>query len=364
MPFNGKSNIHYFWLDWLRFASCLTVVISHGRDMFFPAWDAVPPEIKNLPLMFFYLLSRLGHEAVIVFFVLSGFLVGGNVLRKVQQNNFKEKKFTVDRAVRILLPLIGSLLFLGVTDYCFGYKKSLWSYVASLLSLQGIVVPPVSGPFWSLNYEVWFYVICGAFGSLMMCKEKPSCGLSFFCWGLLLLCAAIYSFLKPVYLIILGLGTVTAMWDNKPQWNKYFIIISGLGILCWGGLLQFTAPSRSFSALPVNLRPMAEVLFAGSFAILIRSISNISPSNVWLARFEKCGTLLAAFSYTLYLTHYQTMTILANYWSWKHSMLSLKAFITLFYGVGISIVTAVVLYFMFERPTKDLKKILYRKLGI
>ena len=67
MPFNEKSDIHYFGLDWLRFASCLTVVVSHERDMFFPAWDAVPPEMKNLPLMFFYLLSRLGHEAVIVF---------------------------------------------------------------------------------------------------------------------------------------------------------------------------------------------------------------------------------------------------------------------------------------------------------
>lgn len=304
------------------------------------------------------------HEAVIVFFVLSGFLVGGNVLRRIQQNNFQEKKFAVDRAVRILLPLIGSLLFISATNYFFGYKRDIWSYLASLLSLQGIIAPPVSGPFWSLNYEVWFYVICGAFGSLMMYREKSSAVLSFFYWGLLLFCAAVYSFLKPVYLIILGLGAVTAMWDNKPEWNKYFIIISCLGILCWGGLLQITTPSRSFSALPVNLRPMAEVLFAGSFALLIRSISNISPSNIRLARFEKCGTLLAAFSYTLYLTHYQTMTILAKHWGWKHSTPSAEAFVILLYGIGISIGVAMILYFMFERRTKDLKRFFYQNLGI
>ena len=37
----------------------------------------------------FYFLTGLGHQAVIIFFVLSGFFVGGSILKNLENFSFK-----------------------------------------------------------------------------------------------------------------------------------------------------------------------------------------------------------------------------------------------------------------------------------
>jgi peptidoglycan/LPS O-acetylase OafA/YrhL len=54
----------------------------------------------------FFAATRLGGEAVLLFFVLSGFLVGGRIIRRAKSRTFSLKDYSVDRCSRILLPLI------------------------------------------------------------------------------------------------------------------------------------------------------------------------------------------------------------------------------------------------------------------
>ena len=55
--------------------------------------------------MIFYGLTRLFAKAV-VFFVLSGFLVGGPAYERVKGNNFNVSQYSIYRAIRILVPLL------------------------------------------------------------------------------------------------------------------------------------------------------------------------------------------------------------------------------------------------------------------
>ena len=77
-PPRGSPSVH---LDALRGFVALCVLLHHWCGAFFIN------TLENLhqhPLLRAgYLVCGLGHQAVIVFFVLSGYLVGGSVLRSV-----------------------------------------------------------------------------------------------------------------------------------------------------------------------------------------------------------------------------------------------------------------------------------------
>src|ERR1700719_4818367 len=63
-------------LNMLRGLAAITVVCFHLRGTFFV--DRTPG--GGAVLWLFYFLTSLGSEAVMVFFVLSGFLIGANVM--------------------------------------------------------------------------------------------------------------------------------------------------------------------------------------------------------------------------------------------------------------------------------------------
>ena len=79
MKSTTNYRLYYYWLDAIRFLAAFMVVFCHSRNDFFLPYGELPVEQKTLGTMLFYSLGRLGHEAVIVFFVLSGFLVGGAI---------------------------------------------------------------------------------------------------------------------------------------------------------------------------------------------------------------------------------------------------------------------------------------------
>lgn len=68
-------------LNFLRWFAAFLVVIGHLRSFMFIEYNQIiSPSIFD---KIFYFITGLGHEAVIVFFVLSGYLVGGGTLEKL-----------------------------------------------------------------------------------------------------------------------------------------------------------------------------------------------------------------------------------------------------------------------------------------
>ena len=63
------------WLDLLRGLSALVVCLGHLRNaILVDGSDLIHPSIT---LKAFYFITGFGHQAVMVFFVLSGYFVGG-----------------------------------------------------------------------------------------------------------------------------------------------------------------------------------------------------------------------------------------------------------------------------------------------
>lgn len=173
--------IHYPWLDVARGLSALLVVVGHCRAAFFPPLSTIAsPSIIEIG---FYAATSLGRQAVMAFFVLSGFLVGGSVIRAGQRFRFRD--YMIARLCRLWVVLIPALMFAWAVDVVIAvtaphalhgafsaqwnsgphtdvpYSRSLTTFLGNIAFVQTAWVPAyrTNGPVWSLFCEFWCYVI-------------------------------------------------------------------------------------------------------------------------------------------------------------------------------------------------------------
>src|SRR6516225_8082916 len=78
MHVSGRRFVH---LDMLRGLAAIGVVVGHIRGFLIVGYAAAGSH--SLFDQLFYFVTGLGHQCVIAFFALSGFLVGGPALRDI-----------------------------------------------------------------------------------------------------------------------------------------------------------------------------------------------------------------------------------------------------------------------------------------
>jgi peptidoglycan/LPS O-acetylase OafA/YrhL len=150
------------YLDLVRIAAACAVVMAHfGHFRIFD--DAQIARIADL-----------GREAVIAFFVLSGFVIAYSA----EHRNFTLRDYATARGARlysVALPMLllafglsalaADLFGAGVTN-AYQLRKP-WLYIPFHLLFLGelwgfVETPPWLLPYWSLSYEAWYYVLFGA----------------------------------------------------------------------------------------------------------------------------------------------------------------------------------------------------------
>ena len=157
-----KNNIPLglsLYFDVVRFAAAIVVMLSHIWPLIFPHTPLPWP----------------GHAAVVVFFVLSGYVIAFASDRP----GLLAGTYATHRAVRILSVTVPALLLsIVIAPYVatggavpFAGPMSIpdpefWRAICVNLfflgeSWLGSSTPPFNPPFWSLSYEVWYYVIFG-----------------------------------------------------------------------------------------------------------------------------------------------------------------------------------------------------------
>ena len=147
------------YLDLVRFLAALAVLIGHG--------------VQDGLYTGSFVLSSLSHEAVMVFFVLSGLVIAETSLRKGRD----ARAFLVARAARIYPVVIPAIIlsfglyglagWLGINapDWADDPDYSLSRLLGSLWFLNeswnsGMILP-WNSPYWSICYEVFYYALFG-----------------------------------------------------------------------------------------------------------------------------------------------------------------------------------------------------------
>jgi peptidoglycan/LPS O-acetylase OafA/YrhL len=247
-----KINKHYYWIDLLRFTAAFLVMLVHFRGMFFVEYRLLPESNHNIIIQIFYLFTRFGKEPVIVFFVLSGFLVGGKSIQQILNNDINIKSYFIDRSVRIFLPLIASSLLLVLIQLLIKSPIPFVEIVGSFFSVQGIFVSTTHNPpLWSLSYEVWFYLMMGCIMTISITKKGNS--KSIFPFLILSLCMLVFMKLNPLYLFIWFMGAFAYLLPRENISYKNIKIPLLLILLCFSFILsQSVSDSRSIKFVLVN----------------------------------------------------------------------------------------------------------------
>jgi peptidoglycan/LPS O-acetylase OafA/YrhL len=292
---------HFPFLDIVRTVATLLVMFGHVRWFYFEgiANVASPGVLTNA----FYFVTGLHLEGVVLFFVISGFLVGGPLYQSMATGRFDAWRYVVNRFVRIYLVFIPALLLAAVLEEIARdaladtrvYKLILiepWTAfdnICHLACLQGVFCGTTrNGPLWSLAYEWILYLSAPVFFAAWFAPLS-----------------------KPLRALagVFVTATVYTLLPGQMQWSWFAFWAMGIvayqclarGLVPWPlGLAGIAVVVAAFVLSRTKVAPPLAtscLLAVGlTLAIACREVISWNPA-------PRAFAALAAFSYSLYVTH-------------------------------------------------------------
>lgn len=345
------------------------VLAEHARSLMFH--DYANAGTTTVACKAFYFLTGFGYEAVMLFFAISGYLVGGKVLSRMLGNKFVWRQYLCDRVSRLyavlFVALAAGFLFdslgvhffnasglytastadkIAVVGSDFSAHLGVGTFFGNLFFLQTILVPPLgsNGPLWSLANEWWYYVLFPLLLGIFMWRRF----LRFFCFvasGFLLW------FLPWKITALFGVwicGAITGL-PAKPLVSPWLAFPA-----C---LVALTLLRLEFIGIPY----LAEYALGITYCLALNSLSGYSCK--WPA--QTASQKLADFSYSVYLLHFPFVTLLlsilfscmgiglrGNFTTLNLVLYSIVVIVTISFSYLVSLAT--------EAKTPLLRSLLYR----
>ena len=291
-----------------------------------------------------------------LFFVLSGFLVGGKVLERTVNNSFDLKAYTLDRVSRIYIPLIPALIFTAVVNCLIcGRPFSVLSLLGNLFGLQGIwsQIPAFAGndPLWTLAYECWFYVLGGLVAIICAggTRAKPMA-----LFGIMMV-FAIFTRLHASLLFCWCLGAFGYRLIAAKPLAAWWFSAGSLLVVLGACFSQYISAHRSSFGPFFSSGHVALLILSFGLAAVLPYLAKRKPASSRAIFLEKTGSRLAAFSYTLYLTHHPLLTLWEKYRPVKYTTLEAHTFPWFLAECASCLLVAWLIYLPFEAQTQRVR---------
>jgi peptidoglycan/LPS O-acetylase OafA/YrhL len=301
-------------LDLLRGLAALLVLGEHWRNLFFIDYRDVTAHRKALLLP--YLLTTAGHQAVVIFFVLSGYLIGGSVLRSLRTGTWSWRLYMTHRLVRLWLVLIPGLLLCLLCDetamglhlapllygginlnhmtiYPIASVISFKIFLGNLFFVQGWGTPVLGtdNALWSLSLEFWYYVLFPL--GVMVLARRSSVGMRVVCVAALAVLALLLNRGIFLYMPIWLLGVVLLFLPTPRIANGLRWVAAALYV----PVVFYLAVGRN---LPGLWADSLLGLVTLPFVWVLLSARSRADASLWWVRAARG---LSRFSFTLYVVH-------------------------------------------------------------
>ena len=296
-------------LDAARLGAAAVVVVFHASGM----WTTAYPNLHAA-------LGKASHAAVVVFFVISGYVIAYSAGR----HHRGLRHYAVARLSRLYAVLAPTLLLTALVEAViratdpetaaryvhvpsgvryllsavFGSEAGFWS-----------AAPPINSPLWSLSYEFWYYVL---FGLGLYRQAIRGAG-----WWLAL--AALLAGPKILLLLPVWLFGVGAWQLPRPQWAP-----GGNWLLAGLLLLRAALAVAGLPAWPgaVGDRPLymagqflTDWVVGGLFAAAIWLLPPGGPAPASAGR--RYLRRAADLSFPLYALHFPLLVLWRSLGGWQ-----------------------------------------------
>lgn len=296
----GISPSLSLYFDGVRVTCAIVVMLAHAQ---------VSGLIPKVPL-----LLDLAPFSVIVFFVLSGYIIEATT-----QKQRGLRTYLIHRAARVYSVVIPAVILSvsllifdrwahGVTNFVNVFSP-WWKWIV-ILSFHGedwfrVAEVPWNGPFWSLHYEVTYYLLFGALHFsrgirrffivvVLVAIAGPKIVILFPCWWLGVLTARNTTLTYPSQLMAL-FGTFAAPLTVVAIARSH--VVSVLEIYSRTFTLDF---ERLDHSQPFLVYYVASGFIAAAFAAA-RQLE--LPENFSQGSFSKIVKWLSGFTFSIYLYH-------------------------------------------------------------
>lgn len=366
-------------LDSIRGIAALYVVIAHcrgclwlGGNEFLQMHPRSTWGIGDYMMFGTSMLTRLAVEFVIVFFVLSGFSIAHSL-----SSNHSPLQFYKRRLIRIYPSYITALIWAGVVfvvtrawhpewydgsinQFAFIRTVEMNNYFDWQVIVKNLFYMPSHGfitPFWSLTYEVMFYLMAPYLLRNVNAYVLISAILFLFGFFGQSLIGSLH---LPVYIsdylftynVYFAVGVflyhhyqrISEWFTNYTKFEFTLIFIGLLGLMYGGNL--YLQIENSFTFIAAAMLSVVLIVFFLKFNIRFKPLMGIGK-----------------FSYTMYITHFASVYLyLGIYWLiFKPKLIYITNFFVwipaIFFCVGI----AYLQYFLVEKRTKSILNLLRSK---
>ena len=310
---NRQTSIY---LDLIRFCAALVVFIGHASG-------------QRMTGGFLWPVADYMSQAVTVFFVLSGYVIGYVTDRRESTAT----AYIVARAARIYSVAIPALILTFALDrigrsvdpaaynVSWGYSPDnpLWQVVAHVLFVNRIWFsagyPGSNLPFWTLGYEVWYYVIFGLWVFLPERRRMVAVALALAFVGPRI--AALFPlWLAGVWCYRLSRSVRIAPWTGAALWAVCMAILGWYEVWTFrhGELLDGYPPAF------LNRHELVQDYFvAALFALQLLGFNAFAPYFRIPERLANAVRWVAGATFSVYLFHLPVSQFLTVMSPWPHA---------------------------------------------
>jgi peptidoglycan/LPS O-acetylase OafA/YrhL len=361
----GDDCWHSIVISLLRGLAAFIVAAAHLRAEMYPGLRTVAD--PSLWFKGFAFATGFAHQAVLVFFIISGWLVGGSLLNKMGRPG-AVTNYAIDRATRlwtVLIPTFGLTLLFGLgtgallpggIDFSAGNEFSALSFAGNLLGLQRVTLADFGGNYalWSLANETWYYVMFPLLVLLFSAHRTTSRIAS----GAALALAAV---LLPVEIIM-----YFAIWLLGVAFSRVRIDC-GIGARCvWLVLLaatsaycRLTGDNDDFNQAMLGMDLVCSLMFL----VMLASLQfKAAPASKLAQPLARAGKFFADFSFSLYVLHVPLIDLLQHIAVAQFGLRRLSPSEPLHFAIYLGMLTALLAgaylsYLMFESQTYRIRRL-------
>lgn len=285
------------FLDALRGVAALLVVLQHGGEQLSAGFRQLSAHVV-----------QLGQLGVLTFFLVSGFVIplslGRSSIRRPSL-----RRFAVTRAARLYPAYWASLLLTVLTWHLVAGSRPAAAprgpaqWLVESTMLQSFVgVPQAQGQYWSLAFELLFYVLAGVLVALRLQRHSVALAL-----GALAVAVGAHALARATgHTVPLGLGNVATMFVGTVLYRVHTGEVSartGWRVYALGALaaelvlvLRLTGRTDASTGGTLTLGPMATA-WGGAYAfVAVAFVLRTREVPRWLA-------WTGLVSYSVYLLH-------------------------------------------------------------
>jgi peptidoglycan/LPS O-acetylase OafA/YrhL len=356
---NIEGTIASIHLDLMRGLAAIAVLISHLRNIFFVDYGDLPSRLKGAPLAIVYFTTDLGHQAVIVFFVLSGFLIGGSVIKTTIDKRWSWRSYLINRSSRLYVVLIPALvlgfildrggmtlsnrgIYAGdfhnhVIEFAVADRTSISTLLGNALFLQGICVKPFgsNAALWSLSYEFWYYIlfpllVCVVFSAKRFVRLSSAGATA----------AILVAVGKNIslYLLVWLCGAVLNLFPHHPRNLRTSTILACAGLF----VLTLIESRLALLASPTFINDLVLGLATATLIHVLVSDRRYADKRGIYATF---AAGMSGCSYSLYLVHLPLLVLIKSqldqFHRWQPTAATISCglaigFVVLLYAAGVA----------------------------